>query len=384
MRRRPHQPIRVCLVLNAALVGGAEVVLLEMFRHLDPERFRPELVCLREEGTLADDFRRSGFEVTVFGRWSWRDLRATVALFRHFRRTRPDLVLVPHFQRAPLVLGPWFARLAGVPANVIAAHNMDLHEVGGRVLPPYVVETLRVTSALALLVPSQSRYLAEHEGVGRYPWRRVPEFVVPNGIRIPDLPSVAERLSVRRELDLDDHDVVAVQVARLTTIKGQDRLLRAVDRLGPEHPGLKAVIVGEGPQHDDLVALADELGVTDRVVFTGLRRDVPRLLAGADLGVLCSAHEGVPMSVIEQMAAGLPVVVSAVGGLPDIVTDGEEGFLVDPRDLDALCARLGELAADEELRRAMGKRARSRAERDFSIETTARAFTAMANALLPR
>ena len=378
------RPARLCLVLNAALVGGAEVVLLEMFRHLDPAKVRPELVCLREEGPLAADFRAAGFDVSVFGRHGWKDLRATARLFRHFRRTRPDVVLVPHFQRAPLVLGPWFAKLAGVPGSVIAAHNMDEHHVGRRVLPRYVVETLWITKGLALLVPSQSRYLHEIEGVGRHPWSRVPEYLVPNGIRIPPLPDPAVRTEVRAELGLDPDDVVAVIVARITEIKGHDLLIRALARLAPTHPRLKVLVVGEGPLADDRAALAAELGVADHVLFTGLRRDVPRLLAASDLGVLPSVHEGVPMSVIEQMAAGLPVLASAVGGLPDIVGEGEEGHLVPSGDLDALTARLGDLAANDEHRRALGKRARLRAERDFSVENTARACERMIDSVLGR
>lgn len=384
MPRPAHQPVRLCLVLDVALVGGAEVVLLEMFRHLDPQRVRPELVCLREPGPLAEDFRSSGFDVTVFGRRGWRDLRATARLWSHFRRTRPDVVLVCHFQRAPLVLGPWFARLAGVPANVIAVHGMGLRAVGGRVLPRYVVETLRLTDALALLVPSQSRYLHEQEGVGRYPWRRVAEHYVPNGIRMPELPGSDQRAEVRRELGLGDQDVVAVMVARLAPLKGHELLLRAVARLAPAHPELKVVLVGEGPRSDEIALLARRLGVADRLVSTGLRRDVGHLLAGADLGVLPSAHEAVPISIIEEMAAGLPVLVTAVGGLPDIVGDGEEGFVVPPGDLDALACRLGQLVADDELRRSLGKKARLRAERDLTIENTARAYERMIDGVLAR
>ena len=384
MPRPPHRPARLCLVLNAALVGGAEVVLLEMFRHLDPEKVRPELVCLREGGTLADDFRSSGFDVTVLGRSGWKDLRATAKLWTHFRRTRPDVVLVPHFQRAPLVLGPWFAKLSGVPANVIAVHGMGMRAIGGRVLPRYVVETLWITDGLALLAPSQRRYLHEQEGVGRFPWRRAREHYVPNGIRILAPATRTERVAARRELGLGDDDVAAIMVARLDRLKGQDLLLRALAHLAPHEPRLKVVIVGDGPERDDLVGLAVQLGIADRVVFTGLRRDVPRLLAAADLGVLPSAHEGVPMSVIEQMAAGLPVVASAVGGLPDIVHDGEEGYLVPAGDLDVLTRRLGELVGDEELRRGFGKAARLRAERDYSITTTARCCERMISELLAR
>ncbi len=384
MARRTHQPVRLCLVLNVALVGGAEVVLLEMFRHLDPERVRPELVCLREGGALAEDFRSSGFDVTVLGRRGWRDLRATARLWRHFWRARPDVVMACHFQRAPLVLAPWLSRLAGVPANVIAVHGMGMRAVGGRVLPRYVVESLLITDALALLGPSQSRYLHEQEGVGRFPWRRVPEHHVPNGIRIPALPAPDERATVRRELGLGADDVVAIVVARLAPLKGHDQLLRALGRIAPENPHLKVVVVGEGPQREALAMLALELGVADRVVFTGLRRDVPHLLAGADVGVLPSAHEAMPLSVIEEMAAGLPILATAVGVLPDVVGNGEEGFIVPAGDVDALTVRLGELAADDELRRSLGKRARLRAERDLSIENTARAYESMIDAVLFR
>ena len=371
-------------MLNVAVVGGAEAVLLDMFRHLDPDLVRPELVCMREPGPLAEDFRGAGFEVTVLGRQGWRDLRATMRLWQHFRRARPDVVLVPHYQRAPLVIGPWFARLAGVPASVITVHGMGMRAVGRRVLPWYVVETLRIADALALLVPSQSRYLHEQEGVGRFPWRRAPEHYVPNGIRIPELPTPDQRAAVRRELGLSQDDVVVVLVARLVPLKGHDLLLAALAHLAPDHPTLKVVLVGDGPLREELVDRTARLGLTDRVVFTGMRRDVSRVLAAADLGALPSAHEAVPISIIEEMAAGLPVVVTAVGGLPDIVADGQEGWVVPPGDVDALAARIGELASDEELRAGMGKRARSRAENEFSIENTARAYERMIEAVLAR
>lgn len=377
--------MRLCLVLNVALVGGAEVVLLDMFRHLDPRRVRPELVCLREAGPLGEDLRRDGFDVTVLGRRGWRDLRATFALWTHLRRRRPDVVLVCHFQRAPLVLGPLFARLARVPATVVAVHGMGMRAIGSRVLPSYVVETLGiVTDALALLVPSQGRYLRDQEGVGRFPWRDAPEHYVPNGIRIPAPGTPESRAEVRRELGLADDDVVAVLVARLAPLKGHDVLLRALARLAPTLPRLRAVLVGEGPLADELAALAEELGITDRLVFTGLRRDVGRVLDAADIGVLPSLHEAVPISIIEEMAAGLPIVATDVGGLPDTVADGEQGVIVPPGDVEALAAGIGRLVADDELRRAMGKRGRQRAESEYSIENTARAYERMIESVLAR
>jgi glycosyltransferase involved in cell wall biosynthesis len=268
---------------------------------------------------------------------------------------------------------------------VIAVHGMGMRAVGSRVLPWYVVETLGlVTDALALLVPSQGRYLREQEGVGRFPWRDAPEHYVPNGIRIPAPATSATRAEVRRELGLADDDVVAVMVARLAPLKGHDVLLRALARIAPDQPRLRVVLVGDGPLAGELTALAEELGITDRVVFTGLRRDVPRVLQGADMAVLPSLHEAVPISIIEEMAAGLPIVATDVGGLPDTVSDGEEGVIVPPSDVEALAAALARLGVDDELRRTMGKRGRQRAESEHSIENTTRAYERMIEAVLTR
>jgi glycosyltransferase involved in cell wall biosynthesis len=197
------------------------------------------------------------------------------------------------------------------------------------------------------------------------------------------VPTAADRAAARRVLGLPADAFVLGVVARLSPQKAHGVLLRAVAALAPARPALRLVIVGDGEERAALEALAAELGIADRTLFTGVRRDVPgQLLPAFDVSCLSSVHEGVPLTVLESMAAGLPVVATAVGALSDLVTDGVEGFLVPSGDHAALADRLAALADDPALRDLLGARARARAERDFSIARTVQGYQHLVTGLV--
>ena len=188
-KRRPSGGrIRLTVVLDLTGVGGVEMLLLNLFRHFDPAVVWPRLVCLREAGSLADDFRAAGFEVETLDRAGRFDHRTLPRLVASLRADRTDAVLVPHHHRASLALGRLAAVIATVPVNIVAAHDMDLVPVGSRVLPRWAVRTLGVSNALILLAESQGEYLRSQEGVGRHVWESVREVVIPNGIELPECP----------------------------------------------------------------------------------------------------------------------------------------------------------------------------------------------------
>ncbi|MPZ64395.1 MAG: glycosyltransferase [Pseudonocardiaceae bacterium] len=379
----PSGPVRLTVVLDRISLGGAETLLLNLLSRLDPALVSPRVVCLREGGPLAADFRAAGIPVDVLDRTGRFDPRTVPRLLRHFRRHRTQAVLVTHHHRAALTLGRIAARLARVPANIVAAHDMDLTAVGKRCLPRHDVETLFLSSALVLLTPRQGDYLHREEGIGRYPWRRLPEVVIPNGIPLPPVSTPDDRARARTDLGLGPDDFVVGIVARLAAQKAHHVLFEAVARLAPSHPRLRLVVVGDGVRAAELASLAHRLGIADRVRFTGARRDVPRLLPGFDVSCLSSVHEGVPITVIESMAAGVPVVATDCGALRDMVTDGEEGFIVPVGDAAALADRIATLAADRQLRARLGARGRCRAERDYRIERTAAGFEHLLTSLVP-
>ena len=369
-----RQPVRLALVLDETHIGGIELLMLHIFKSFDPHTVVPRLILLRKLGPIGEDFRAAGIDVEVLGHSGRFDVRTLPRLVRSLRRKKADVVLVTHHHRASLFFGRLAAGLAAVRHTVVAVHDMDLTSVGGRCLPRSTVSTLCLSTALVLLTPRQGEYLHREEGVGRHPWSRTRETVIPNGIVVPPLPGPGARNSARVELGLDDDDFVVGIVARLSAQKAHHVLLEAFNLLLRSHPRARLVVVGGGEREGELHELASGLGIAASVRFTGIRRDVQALLPAFDVACLSSVHEGVPITVIEAMAAALPVVATDCGSLPDMITDGDQGFIVPVGDSAALAARLTTLAEDPELRRRQGDAARDRVEKRYSIVETTRGY----------
>ena len=375
-------PIRLALVLDETFVGGVELLMLDVFKNFDPRVVEPRLICLRTAGPLAADYRAAGFRVDVMGRRGRFDPRTLPRLVKALRQGGTDAVLVTHHHRASLALGRLAARLSGVPVNLVAVHDMDLTRVGKRCLPRWAVATLRASDALVLLSPSQGEYLHREEQVGRHPWSRTKEVVIPNGVVMKPRPDKSERAAARARLGLSAEDFVVGIVARLSAQKAHHVLFEAFAGLREGHPHARLVVVGGGDREMELRILAARLRLEDSVLFTGVRRDVPALLPAFDVSCLSSVHEGVPMAAIESMAAGIPMVVTDCGALRDMIVDGEHGFIVPVGDSSAMAERLLALADDSKLRERLGESARSRVQRMYRIEQTARGYEDLLVSLL--
>jgi glycosyltransferase involved in cell wall biosynthesis len=379
---RLGRTIELAVILDAVQVGGVEVFLRNLFAHLDPDVVRPRVYCLREAGPLAEEFRADGFAVEVVARSGPKGIARLPRLVAALRRDRIDAVLVAHHQRAALMLGPVAARLARARASVIVAQAMDSASSGYRVLPRWAVELLCLADALVLISPSQGRYLHAEEGVGRHRWSSVREVVIANGIVVGPAPSRTDRARARLELGLDDDEFVVGMVARLSHEKAHHVLLQAVALLVHRHARVRLVLIGGGERRAELERLAHDLGIADRVLFAGVRRDVPDLLSAFDVSALSSAHEAMPLSVIESMAACLPVIATDTGALRDLVVEGETGYLVSVGDVAGLADRLAILAEDLEVRTRFGVNGRARVLQHFTIEEAARRYEALLTGLV--
>jgi glycosyltransferase involved in cell wall biosynthesis len=178
--------------------------------------------------------------------------------------------------------------------------------------------------------------------------------------------------------------VVVGVVGRLSPQKAHHALFEAVARCLPGVPSLRLVVIGDGELGPQLNRSAEQLGIGHRTTFLGTRRDVSLLLPGLDVSCLSSVHEGVPIALMEAMAAGVPIVASDCGAVRDIVEDGEQGYVVPVGDVGRFAGRLRLLAADPDLRARLGKAARARAEREFGIERTARGYEELLTELVLR
>jgi glycosyltransferase involved in cell wall biosynthesis len=281
----------------------------------------------------------------------WRDALALLELLLLLRRERPD-VLHANSSKAGII-GRVAAALVGVPIRIFTVHGWAFSAHDGLAAVAY-----RYADRLVSPLTTRTICVAESERVAglRAGTCRVDRTVV-----IPNAVAVASALRHRGDAAVP----VVVSVGRFSKPKDFVTLARSLAML--DRGSFRALLVGDGPDRAELEAELQHLGLDGAVELLGTREDVAELLAGADVFVLSSTSEGLPISILEAMAAGLPVVASSVGGVPEAVVDGETGLLVPPGDPAALAAALRRLTTDGELRRRLGTAALARAEALFDL-----------------
>jgi glycosyltransferase involved in cell wall biosynthesis len=307
--------MRVVHVTFGLDLGGQEKLLVELARHADRRRFALTFVSLADRGALAGDLEECGAEVVAMGEPSGLKPSLIHRLVRLFRRLGPDVVHT-HDHRALFYGGPaaWIAR---VPLLVNTRHGRNCH---------FTPRQVALGRQLARLV---DRYVCVSEDVKKQ--------CLAEGI------SSSWLLTILNGIDMEQFAFTGprpsgpiVTVARLSPEKDVVNLIRATALAAQRAADLRVEVAGDGPCWEELKRLAAELNLGDRIAFLGAVRDVPALLAGACLFVLPSRSEGIPLTALEAMASGLPVVATRVGGLPEVVDHGVTGLLVSPGDPAAL------------------------------------------------
>jgi len=358
---------KVLHVVESLQAGGAERVVAEYAKWHDRSRYEPDVCCVLSAGPLADSVAAFGVPVHVLGRRSRFDLRAIARLARIIRRGRFDVVHNHNF--TALVAGLPAAILGRARAVVRTEHNV-VHTRGPA--RHYLSRAAALREDAQIGVSGAVR--RAHTECGRIP---VSRFVtVLNGIDKDRLVPRADRAAVRRELGLPDDAVVCLNIGSLTEQKNRDTLLDAMARLS-DIEALRMLVVGSGPERERLEGRAVELGLSPRVLFLGQRLDVPDLLAASDIFVLSSDWEGLPLTILEAMTSGVPCVATAVGGVPEALTNGVTGVTVEPGDPGALADGIRALARDPELRARMAAAARDEFDLRFRAEQMVRQTEAL-------
>lgn len=350
-------PRKVLHVLHSLEVGGSEAFALKIATHLDPARFRSTVCGLDRGGALEPELDRLGIDRLTMNRgpgvrpgvmWDFRRL---------VRRGGFDVVHTHHF--SPLLHAGPAARLAG--ARLIHTEHSVEH-FGRR----------RRRAALRMLARWCDKVLAVGERVAQVlcedvglPARKVE--IVLAGV---DVSSYAEdRGAARAALGIGEAERVATIIARLHPVKNHPLLLKAFAEVARKLGCARLLVVGEGREEGLIRREVERLGLVERVRLLGTRRDVPRILAATDVFVLSSDSEGLPLAVLEAMAAARPVVATAVGDVPRVVRDGQDGLLVGPGDVAALAGALFELLSDTERAGRLGSSAREQVVREYSLRT---------------
>jgi len=282
------------------------------------------------------------------------DLGLIRRLRRLIRSERPDLLHL-HSRRGADLLGGIAGRLEGVP--VVLSRRVDNPEARWLVSLKYRLYDRVITISEGI------RRVLLREGVAPDKLVCVRSAVGPEGYR-----SRCEREAFRREFELPDDTILLGVVAQLIPRKGHRFLLQALPGLLAVFPGLRTIFFGQGPIEARLRQQAGELGLDGRVIFAGFRSDLPRLLPCLDLLVHPALMEGLGIALLQAAGAGLPIVASNAGGMPEAVRDGLNGLLVPPGDVPALTAAIRRLLADPGQMRQMGRAGRELVEGEFSID----------------
>jgi glycosyltransferase involved in cell wall biosynthesis len=351
-------------VITKLAIGGAQETVLRICAGLDRERFRSLLVTGPEvdaEGDLFAEAARAGVRVEVVDQLvrrisPARDAAAVWALYRLMRRERPSIVHT-HSSKAGL-LGRAAAIGAHTPAIVHTQHGWALQSQSRRaVWTGYRVaeRTLARSTDRIVVVTDRDRATGLRHGIGR------PEqyTIVRSGVDVAGLAGGPERRAgARARFGLPLEVPIIGAVTRLARVKDPETLIRAFALVHARRPAARLVLVGDGSLRGSCETLVAQLGLADRVVFAGVRRDVAEILPAFDVTALSSLDEGLPRTILESMATGVPVVATAVGGVPEVVIDDVTGLLVPRADPPALAQALRRVLDDPPLGHRLATSAR--------------------------
>ena len=357
------EEIAILHLITELNTGGAEKALSRLLTHLSRERFAPIVACLYGgDGIVAHEIRTLGIPVVDLGMYGrkWR-IDAFWRLYRLLRRKRPVILHTWMFHAN--VLGRVLGRLTGVPIIVTSRRNVNI----GGALREFLN---RWTAWLGDGVIAVCK-LARQAEIKRARVSSNKVITIYNGInaeRFVALDRQAAAHQVRQTFGIPVEAPLLGSVGRLHRQKGFADLLAAQARIQERIPTIRLLLVGDGELRDDLEAQARAIGLSEAVTFAGIRTDVPEILAALDVFVLPSLWEGMPNAVLEAMAAGLPVVATAVGGIPELVVDGVTGLLVPPHAPISLAEAIVRLLDAPDLRRQMGQAGRERVKKRFTVE----------------
>ena len=329
-----------------------------------------EMACA-PGGPLVDLAKQNGITVRPIKNFIsemslFKDLHALWQVYRLLRRSKYDLIHT-HNSKGGFI-GRLAAKLAGGPPVIHGVHGFAFHENESWIRRTlfFALEKMARNWSARIICISQplvdlwvQRRLAPREKIR----------MIYSGIDIGEFGNVGSRNKIRKELGLKPGQIAVGQVSKLWEGKGHEDIINACPRIFSEIPDLKVFFIGDGPIRSRLEKMVYKNGLQERVVFLGHCNNIAEITSALDIAVLASHFEGMGRVILEAMAAGIPVVATRVGGIPDLIADQETGFLVEPHNPGQLAEAILRLASDPDLRREMGNAGKKSVDERFNVDT---------------
>ena len=369
-------PLRLLQVVLSLTLGGTEKMVYDIVRHVDKSRIQPVICCLDEPGVLGDKLHKEGYPVYALNRKPGFNWEIAGQILRLVDKESIDIVNAQQY--TPFVYAA-LARLHRMitgggrfPRIVFTEHGINYpykRKIKRYLLNPALFMLADEITTISKFTKS---ILVKYEN---YPASRMK--VIYNGIAIDHFSKNIDVARKKESIGLQNDSKVIGIVARLDPVKNHPMLLSAFRAVLSLIHNAYLVVVGDGPENARLHSLAEEFNISKNTVFLGARTDISELIKTFDVFALPSLSEGMSITLIEAMAAGVPVVASSVGGNPEVVQDGLTGYLVPCTSEQELTLRLIECLENGELRTRMGTAAHERARNFFTIEKMVDAYTTL-------
>lgn len=363
--RGTQRPLPVLFLVTHLETGGAERQLAELVTRMDRARFRPIVVCQKGGGPFFDQIAAAGIEAHQLRTPHRGDPRFAFRLASICKTRNVRAMVVRGF--STMVVGLLVGKMLGIRPIIMAEHATGRIDRDPKKKPIERRLAPRVDGVIAV-AKGQIPFLVEDKGFDPAKIR-----VVYNGIDLSQWTPAPRDTELLAELGIPENAPVVGILAMLRPEKDHATFLEAAKLVRKKLPEARFLLVGDGPERPKLEALVEKLGLGGRVIFAGVRTDVPRLLSVFDVSVLSSVTvETFPMAFLEAMAMETPLVATRVGGVPEMIDEGENGHVVELRDPEALAAALIDVVSDRDRARAMGRRSREIVEERFSMQRMVR------------
>lgn len=355
--------IKLLHIISRLDIGGMERQLLALVSNSNREKFEVDIVYFQGDGYLKSEFESLGCRVrkiNAFGPW---DISICPRLYFYIKRNRYDIIHT-HSLKADL-WGAIAGGLANMPMVVSTVHNEEqiLKIPILKLLEGWVVN--RLDDFIIAVSDGVKRFLVREAG---FPIDKIR--VVRYGIDPSDI-EIDMKKNIRQELGIENDAPLIGCVGRLISQKGHKYIIEAARKVIENFPKVRFLIVGKGPLEKMLKRMSRDLKISSSIIFTGFREDVYSIIDKLDLLILPSLWEGFGLVLLEAMALGKPIVATNVGGIPEVVKDGEAGILIPPKDSDALANAIIKLLKDKQLAKRMGEAGRKRVEEYFQANRMA-------------
>ena len=352
------QKIRALHLVEDLKIGGAERLIADIAEGLDSQKFDVTVWCVARGGEIADELNEKGIKVKILGIISYYNPLNILKLARLLRKAKPDIVHTHGYFAS--VIGRIAAKIAGILILINHVHSTYWDYRKRHILMEKFLSIF--THKIICCSKAVEDFVRDYERIK--PSKTV---VIYNSVDEDNFSTFKNGSSAKAQLGVDSGVSLVGTVSSLAPHKGHKYLIQAAPMILDILPSTKFLIVGDGILREKLEEQVKNLNLISNVIFTGTRKNIPDLLSAMDIFVLPScSREGLGISIIEAMAAEKPVVATDIGGIPEVVKNGETGFLVLPRNSEALAQAIIELLRNPKKANTMGKKGRIRFQEKFT------------------